>query len=134
MVRISPKADSSASIEGQRSEQSAKLCKSNLAICFAQTFAGCERMMLQLLLKLMCGVVYIMSRLGPKKYCEPQITDNSDRALSEMLDALRKPLKLTATLKRRALRNKIAGKTPRPEVLSGEVKSESAVTPNLFRV
>jgi hypothetical protein len=39
------------------------------------------------------------------------MSDNPDQALKGMLMALRKPLKLTATLKRRALKNKITGKS-----------------------
>jgi hypothetical protein len=40
-----------------------------------------------------------------------QTRDNVDQALEGMLDALRKPLKPTATLKRRALKSKATGKS-----------------------
>jgi hypothetical protein len=46
-----------------------------------------------------------MAKLTPT-YRERQTTNNLDQSLSDMLDALRKPLKLTATLKRRALKSK----------------------------
>jgi hypothetical protein len=49
---------------------------------------------------------YIMPKLAPTSYSEQQTTGNLDQALSGMLDAMRKPLKLTATLKRRALKRK----------------------------
>ncbi len=52
-----------------------------------------------------------MSKQAPASYCERQTADNLDQVLSGMLDALRKPLKMTATLKRRALKNKAAGKS-----------------------
>ncbi len=54
-----------------------------------------------------------MSKLLSTKSGQRQATDNFDQDLSGMLDALRKPLKLTATLKRRALKNKASGKNPR---------------------
>lgn len=47
-----------------------------------------------------------MSKSVPESYYERQMGENLDQALSDMLDALRKPLKLTATLKRRALKNR----------------------------
>jgi hypothetical protein len=103
-----------------RMKKSAQLCKRRLAVSFEQTFAGCRRMVVQLVLIHPSGVVYIMSRLAPKKHCERQATDNFDRSLSDMLDGLRKPPKLTATLKRRALKNKVVEKIRRPEVLSGD--------------
>jgi hypothetical protein len=66
-----------------------------------------------------------MSKPAQGPYCERQTTDNLDQVLSGMLDALRKPLKMTATLKRRALKSKAAGKSvlvevdPATEVLKG---------------
>jgi hypothetical protein len=69
--------------------------------------------------------VSVMPKPAPASYCERKTTDNLDQALSGMLDALRKPLKMTATLKRRALKNKAAGKStlvevnPATEVLKG---------------
>jgi hypothetical protein len=82
--------------------------------------------------------VYFMSRLMPKKSGERPATNNLDRALSDMLDALRKPQKLTATLKRRALKNKIGGKNVLSEASGREtdraVKTEGArVAPDLSR-
>jgi hypothetical protein len=41
------------------------------------------------------------------EHCEQQSKDNADQALQGILNDLRKPLKLTATLKRRALKNKV---------------------------
>jgi hypothetical protein len=55
--------------------------------------------------------VYAMPRPQPMTYCGPQTKDNLDQMLSGMLDALRKPPKLTATLKRRALKNKATRKS-----------------------
>jgi hypothetical protein len=59
--------------------------------------------------------MYVMSKPEPVPYFEPQTTDNLDLRLSGMLDSLRKPLKLTATLKRRALKNKAGEKSTRAE-------------------
>jgi len=56
-----------------------------------------------------------MSKSEPVPYFEPQTTDNLDLGLSGMLDSLRKPLKLTATLKRRALKTKAGEKSMRAE-------------------
>jgi hypothetical protein len=53
--------------------------------------------------------MYVMSKSALEPYFEPQTTHKLDLGLSAMLDSLRKPPKLTATLKRRALKNK-AGK------------------------
>jgi hypothetical protein len=60
-----------------------------------------------------CAVedVCAMPRPEPTTHCGPQTKDHLDQVLSSMLDALRKPPKLTATLKRRALKNKAAGKS-----------------------
>lgn len=52
-----------------------------------------------------------MSKSEPVPYFEPQTTDNLDLGLSAVLDSLRKPLKLTATLKRRALKTKAGEKS-----------------------
>jgi hypothetical protein len=52
-----------------------------------------------------------MSKPGPTAYHEQRTTKDTDQAWSGMLDALRKPLKLTATLKRRALKTKTGGKS-----------------------
>jgi hypothetical protein len=54
--------------------------------------------------------VCAMPRPEPTTYCGPQTKDNLDQALSSILDALRKPSKLTATLKRRALKHRTGGK------------------------
>jgi hypothetical protein len=54
--------------------------------------------------------VCTMPRPEPTTYRGRQTKDNLDQALSSMLDALRKPSKLTATLKRRALKYRTAGK------------------------
>jgi len=93
----------------------------------------------RLLLTHASEAVRVMSKLVPTKYCERQATENFDQALSGMLGALRKPFKLTATLKQRALKNKPAEKNRRSEALSrdadGEVESRTArVTPDLCRV
>jgi hypothetical protein len=55
--------------------------------------------------------LYIMLKSTPTTYCEQRETDNADQALRGMLDTLRKPLKLTATLRRRALKRKVDGKS-----------------------
>jgi hypothetical protein len=57
----------------------------------------------------------VMSKREPVPYFEPQTTDNLDLRLGSMLDSLRRPLKLTATLKRRALKNKACEKSTRAE-------------------
>jgi hypothetical protein len=65
-----------------------------------------------------CGeVVSVMPRSVPSKYCDQQVTDHLEQALSRVREALREPLKLTATLKRRALKHKTAEKIggPGPE-------------------
>jgi hypothetical protein len=59
-----------------------------------------------------CGkIVNTMSKSVPESHYERQTGENLDRALSDMLYALRKPLKLTATLKRRALKNRAGEKS-----------------------
>jgi hypothetical protein len=50
-----------------------------------------------------------MTKPASSGYCGQQASDHLDHALKSKLDVLRKPLKLTATLKRRALKNKVAG-------------------------
>jgi hypothetical protein len=62
-----------------------------------------------------------MTKPASSGYWEQQTSDNLDQALKGMLMALRKPLKLTATLKRRALKNKIAGK---PAIVSPSRQSK----------
>jgi hypothetical protein len=52
-----------------------------------------------------------MIKPASSEYCEQQTRDNLDHALKGKLNAPRKPLKLTATLKRRALKNKVIGKS-----------------------
>jgi hypothetical protein len=54
---------------------------------------------------------HVMSKPAPTIYREGQTPSSFDPALSSMLDALRKPSKLTATLKRRALKNKVSRKS-----------------------
>jgi len=62
-----------------------------------------------------------MTKPSPTTHCERQPSDNFDQALNSMLmlNALRKPLKLTATLKRRALKKPSTAKSaivdPSPE-------------------
>ena len=83
-----------------------------------------------------------MLKPAPTTDCDRQATDNLDQALSGMLDALRKPLKLTATLKRRALKNKGSGNRRSPvhaateapgRAVAGEVESPTArVAPSLI--
>jgi hypothetical protein len=51
-----------------------------------------------------------MTKPVSSAYCQ-QTRDDLDQALEGMRDALRKPLKPTATLKRRALKRKVAGKS-----------------------
>jgi hypothetical protein len=51
-----------------------------------------------------------MTKPASLGYCEQQATENLDQAMERMRNVLRKPLKLTATLKRRALKNRAAGK------------------------
>ena len=63
------------------------------------------------LLVIHAGKIMVMSKSAPEPYFEPQTTDNLDLGLGGMLASLRKPLKLTATLKRRALKNKAGGKS-----------------------
>jgi hypothetical protein len=50
-----------------------------------------------------------MTKPVSSAYCQ-RTRDDLDQALKGMRDALRKPLKPTATLKRRALKKKVAGK------------------------
>jgi hypothetical protein len=57
------------------------------------------------------GIMHVMSKLVPESYFDPQTTDNLDLGLGGLLDSLRKPSKLTATLKRRALKKKAGGKS-----------------------
>jgi hypothetical protein len=57
--------------------------------------------------------MHVMSKLEP--YFGPQTTDSLDLGLGGMLDALRKPSKLTATLRRRALKKKAGGKSTHAE-------------------
>jgi hypothetical protein len=83
-----------------------KVAKSRLAVFFEQIFSGCWCMIRWLLIIHADGIVNIMSKPVPESYYERQTGENLDQALSGMLDALRKPLKLTATLKRRALKNR----------------------------
>jgi hypothetical protein len=101
-----------------------------LPVAFEQTFAGCRRIMSRAIAKSGEGAVGIMSKPVPAKDRKPHAADNLDQAISGRHDPLRKPLKLTATLKRRALKNKVAGKNPRSEALStdtdGEVESRTA--------
>jgi hypothetical protein len=52
-----------------------------------------------------------MPRTEPTTCCGLQTKDDIDQRLSSMLEALRKPPKLTATLKRRALKHKATGKS-----------------------
>jgi len=54
-------------------------------------------------------IVNFMSKSEP--YREQRTIEDLDQGLSNMLDSLRKPLKLTATLKRRALKNKAGEKS-----------------------
>jgi hypothetical protein len=56
----------------------------------------------------------VMPESEPPAYIGRQTIDNLDLTLRSRLDALRKPLKLTATLKRRALRDKTRGKQHLP--------------------
>jgi len=49
-----------------------------------------------------------MAKPVPKICGEPQAANELDQRLKDLLNALRKPLKLTATLQRRALKNKAA--------------------------
>jgi hypothetical protein len=53
-----------------------------------------------------------MMKPASPAYCGQPTMDNLDQALKGMLLVLRKPLKLTATLKRRALKNNAASKSP----------------------
>ena len=57
------------------------------------------------------GIMHVMSKLAPEPYFDPQTTDNLDLGLGGLLASLRKPSKLTATLKRRALKKKADGNT-----------------------
>jgi hypothetical protein len=52
------------------------------------------------------GGANTMTEPTSSERCDQQSKDNADQALG-MLNDLRKPLKLTATLKRRALKNKV---------------------------
>jgi hypothetical protein len=52
-----------------------------------------------------------MTKPASTTECEQQTTDDFDQVLNGMLSSLRKPSKLTATLKRRALKNKAKGKS-----------------------
>jgi hypothetical protein len=56
-------------------------------------------------------IVNVMSKSVPAPCRERWTTEDLDQGLSNMLDSLRKPLKLTATLKRRALKNKAGEKS-----------------------
>jgi hypothetical protein len=56
-------------------------------------------------------IAFVMSKPAPTSCREQGTTKDVDQAWSVMLDALRKPLKPTATLKRRALKIKPGGKS-----------------------
>jgi len=61
--------------------------------------------------------MHVMSKLAPEPYFDPQTTDNLDLGLGGLLASLRKPSKLTATLKRRALKKKAGGNTTLVEAM-----------------
>jgi hypothetical protein len=48
-----------------------------------------------------------MSKPAPMRYSEQDVRTRFDRALNDALSAPRKPLMMTATLKRRALKKKL---------------------------
>jgi hypothetical protein len=82
-----------------------------LAVIVEQIFVRCLRMMPWLSQTQTSEGVYVMSKPTYAIYCGRQTRGNVDQALSGMLDAVRKPSKLTATLKRRALKNKAPRKS-----------------------
>jgi hypothetical protein len=80
-------------------------------VVFEQIIAECGRMISSPLIIQATEIMYVMSKQAPVPYFEPQTTDNLDLGLSGMPESLRKPLKLTATLKRRALKTKAGEKS-----------------------
>jgi hypothetical protein len=62
-------------------------------------------------------MVGVMLKSEPVLYRERQATNDIDQTSRAMLDALRKPLKLTAALKRRALKKKVGVKSTLVEVV-----------------
>jgi hypothetical protein len=68
-----------------------------------------------------------MSKRGPTRYCERQVTESFDQVSRGMLDALRKPLKLTATLKRRSLRKKASGSQRSSVQAATRILSQDAI-------
>jgi len=72
-------------------------------------------------------MVGVMLKSGPALFRERQTTNNLDQGSRAMLDALRKPLKLTAALKRRALKKKVGIKSALVEARPIELRPATEV-------